>query len=193
MMSHSQSRGIDVVSKLKDRIAKGRFEPLSSDEEFVAAIWDNNPDRASRLLRELDTLGRYALDALADMIDGGNSNQSSQKPHHPVVLKISSASGPGRPRKRDARSVVSPQHNERKMPVKSRSWEPMMALRVQRLTNEGRTRTQAIEEARHFDPFAKESKKKTVPPSFSAVEKAYDCYQKKGRSKRAKPVRRVLK
>jgi hypothetical protein len=69
----------------------------------------------------------------------------------------------------------------------------MLALRVRRLIDSGYTRAQAIEEARQSAPFADEAQKKSVPPSFSAVEKAYDRNRKKLRTENFKQKRRVLK
>ncbi|RUP07743.1 hypothetical protein [Hyphomicrobium sp.] len=130
----------------------------------------------------MDTLGRYALDALADMLDGGTAATPRQLNRPPVALKIIAARGRGRPPKGDVRSVVSRPSRQRKTSAKSPGWEYMMALRVQRFIDAGYTRTRAIEEARQSAPFADEGQKKRVPPSASAVEKAYDRYRKKLRA-----------
>lgn len=180
-----------MAGKSRDEIAAGRFDPLLPDEEFVAAICDNDPQKVARMLRALDTLGRYALDALADMFDGGTA--ARQRDCWPVALKIIAARGRGRPPKGDVRSVVSRPSRLRKTPVKSPGWERMMALRVRRLIDSGYPRAQAIEEARQSAPFADEAQKKSVPPSFSAVEKAYDRNRKKLRTENFKQKRRVLK
>lgn len=185
--------GIVVAGKSGDRIATGRFDPLLPDEELVAAICYNDPQKAARMLRELDTLGRYALDALADMLDGGTAASSRQLDCLPVALKIIAARGRGRPPKGDVRSVVSRPSRLRKTPAKSPGWEYMIARRVKRFVDEGRTREQAIEEARQSPPFAEDGQKKRVPPSFSAVEKAYDRHRKKLSAENFKPMRRVLK
>lgn len=173
--------------------AAGRFDLPSPDEEIIAAICDNDPQTAARWLREFDTLGRYALDALADMLDGGISGRSSQQHRQPVVLKIAAARGPGRPRKGDVRSVIFRTGRQRKTPAKTPGWQYKIALRVQTLIYQGQTRKEAIEEARRYFPFAAEGQKKRMPHSFSDVEKAYDGYRKKLRSKSFKPERRVLK
>jgi len=182
-----------VAGKSGDRIATGRFDPLLPDEELVAAICDNDPQKAARMLRELDTLGRYALDALADMLDGGTAASSRQLDCLPVALKIIAARGRGRPPKGDVRSVVSRPSRQRKTSAKSAGWEYMMALRVQRFIDAGSTRTRAIEEARQSAHFAVEGQKKRVPPSASAVEKAYDLYRRKLRTEKSRRMRRVLK
>jgi hypothetical protein len=127
------------------------------------------------------------------MLDGGTAASSRQLDRLPVALKIIAARGRGRPPKGDVRSVVSRPSRQRKMPGKSPGWEYMIAQRVERFVDEGRTRAQAIEEARHSAPFADEGQQKRVPPSFSAVEKAYDRYRKQLRSTNFKPARRVLK
>lgn len=145
------------------------------------------------MLRELDSLGRYALDALADMLDGETVASSRQLGRLPVALKIIAARGRGRPPKGDVRSVVSRPSRQRKMAAKSPGWDYMIARRVQRFVDVGWTREQAIEAARQFAPFADEGQKKRVPPSFSAVEKAYDRYRKKLRAENFKRTRRVLK
>ena len=182
-----------MARKSGSEIPAGRFDPLSPDEELVAAICDNIPQKAAQMLRELDSLGRYALDALADMLDRGSAANSPQLGRSPVALKIIAARGRGRPAKGDVRSVVSRPSRQRKMPGKSLGWEYMIARRVQRSVDEGRTRRQAIEEARQSAPFADEGQKKRVPPSFSAVEKAYDRNRKKLRADNFKRTRRVLK
>ena len=96
-----------MAGKSGGGIPAGRFDPLSPDEEFVAAIWDDDPQKAARMLRELDALGRYAMDALADMLDGGSAASSRPQDRLSVALKIIAARGRGRPPKGDVRSVVS--------------------------------------------------------------------------------------
>lgn len=168
-----------MASKSRGRIGEGLFEPLPPDHEFVEAICDNDPKRAARLLRELDTLGRHALDALADMLERGAQDGSRQGYQHPVVLKIAPAQSPGRPRRGEVRKAGFRADRQRKTPLKSPGWERMIARRVQELIERGLTRVQAIEEARRYFPFAKEDEKKPTPYSFSAVEKAYDRFRNK--------------
>jgi hypothetical protein len=182
-----------VARKSGSEIPAGHFDPLSPDEELVAAICENAPQEAAQKLRELDSLGRYALDALADMLDGGTAASSRQLDRLPVALKIIAARGRGRPSKGVVRSVVSRPSRQRKTLAKSPGWEYMMALRVQRFIDAGYTRTRAIEEARQSAHFAVEGQKKRVPPSASAVEKAYDRYRRKLRTEKSRRMRRVLK
>ena len=192
-MPFAKLGGIGMAGKSDDRLTSGRFETLSPDEELVAAICDNDPQTAARLLRELDALGRHALDALADMLDGGITKNSDQPRPLPVVLRIASARGPGRPRTGDVRSVISQPGRVRKTRAKSPGRERMIAARVQRFIDSGLTRARAIEEARQYFPFALAGQKKPASPSFSAVEKAYDRYRNELRPESRKPERRVLK
>ncbi len=148
----------------------------SVDDKVVASLREPNAKAVAELFRHVDQIGAHALNALADMLAGDVSQRPDLKERYPLRLKIVTGATVGRPRRGDNRRLLAKPDRYRKSERKTAGWQYMMALRVKRALERGHKREDAIEEARQARPFESQSGRKRLPPSYEAVEKAYDSF-----------------
>lgn len=155
----------------------GNFE--TPGDEIISLLSAGRVSEAAGLLRQVDGLDSKTLCALAFMFETHPEDHSVPDYCKSVRLKIVSCASAGRPNRNDTRKVkVKPDRSLKTRP-RSKAWQILMCRRVESRITQGLTRNQAIEEARKSPLPGQFKGQKFTPPSYQAVEKAYDSYKGK--------------